>query len=83
MAALGLGAMVLISSRARTFQAANQLAVLVVLPGFMLLGTLSFVVMNLGAWLAVLLGLLIWALGAALLWFGRRSFRRTRLALEM
>jgi type IV secretory pathway TrbD component len=41
------------------------------------------VVMNLSVWLAILLGLLIWAIDAALLWFGRRSFQRSRLALEI
>ncbi len=83
MAALGLGAMILISSRARTFQAANQLVGVVVIPGFMLLGPLVVVVMNLGVWLAILLGLVIWAIDAALIWFSRRSFQRSRLALEM
>lgn len=83
VAALGLGAMVLISSRARTFQAANQLVGVVVMPSFMLLGTLLVVVMNLGVWLAILLGLLIWVVGAALISFSRRSFQRSRLALEM
>jgi ABC-2 type transport system permease protein len=83
VAALGLCAMVLISSRARTFQAASQIAGVVVMPSFILLGALLLVVMNLGAWLAILLGLLIWAISAALLWFGRRSFRRSKLALEM
>lgn len=83
VAALGLGAMVLISSRAKTFQEANQLSAVVILPAFMVLGTLLVVVMNLGNWLAVLLGLLLWVIDAALIWFGRRSFRRARLALEM
>jgi ABC-2 type transport system permease protein len=83
MAALGLGAMVLISSRAGTFQAASQLSAVVVLPGFMLFGALLIGVMNFGAWLAALLGLLVWAIDAALVWFGRRSFRRSRLATDM
>ncbi len=83
MAALGLGAMVLVSSRARTFQAASQLSAVVVMPGFMLFGTLLIGVMSFSAWLMALMGLLLWAVDAALLWFGRRSFRRTKLALEM
>jgi len=83
VAALGLGAMVLISSRARTFQGASQLSAVVVLPGLMLFGSLLVAVVNLGAWQAALVGLLIWAIDVALLWFGRRSFRRTRLALGM
>jgi len=83
IAALGLGAMVVISSRARTFQAANQLAAVVVLPSLMLLGALLFMVMNLDWWLAVLLGLLIWAIDVAIIWLCRSSFRRNRLALQM
>jgi ABC-2 type transport system permease protein len=83
VAALGLVTMVLISLRARTFQSASQLAGLVVIPGFILFGTLLAVMMSLDTWLAGLLGLLIWAIAAALLWLGGRSFRRSRLALEM
>jgi ABC-type transport system involved in multi-copper enzyme maturation permease subunit len=83
MAALGLGAMVLISSRARTFQEASQLSAVVVLPGIMMFGALLIGVMNVGAWLAALLGLLIWAIDAALLWFGRRGFRRSKLATQV
>jgi hypothetical protein len=83
MAALGLGAMVLISSRARTFQEANQLAAVVILPGFMLLATGLLGGMYSGAWVMALLGMGLWIIDAALLWFGRRGFRRTKLALEM
>jgi ABC-2 type transport system permease protein len=83
VAALGLGAMVLISSRAQTYQGAYQLSAFVVLPGLMLFGSLLVVVINLSPWQAALFGLLIWAIAAALLWFGKRTFRRTRLALEI
>jgi ABC-2 type transport system permease protein len=83
MAGLGLGTMVLISSRARTFQGASQLGGMVVLPIVMLLGTLLTGTMFLSAWLVALSGLALWGIDAALLWFGKRSFRRTRLALEM
>jgi ABC-2 type transport system permease protein len=83
VAGLGVGAMVLISSRARTFQAAYQLGGLVILPillplTMMLTGALLF-----SAWVLALLGLLFWAIDAALLWLGWHSFRRTKLALEM
>jgi len=83
VAGLGLGSMVLVSSRARTFQEANQLSALVILPGFVLLGSLLFGAMCFGAWTMALLGLVLWAIDAALVWLGRRSFRRTRLAMEM
>ena len=82
-AGLGLGAMVLISSRARTFQAANQLSVVVVFPIVMLLGTPILGLMCLGTWLMVLLGLALWGVDAALVWIGMRGFRRDRLAMEM
>jgi ABC-2 type transport system permease protein len=82
-AGLGLGAMVLISSRARTFQAANQLSAVVVLPIFMLLGAPIIGVMCFSGWLMVPLGLALWAIDAALVWFGMRGFRRDKLAMEM
>ncbi|MBN1135511.1 MAG: ABC transporter permease subunit [Anaerolineae bacterium] len=82
-AGLGLGSMVLISSRARTFQEANQLAAVVVLPIFVLLGSSLFGMMCFGAWLMALLGLVLWAIDAALLWFGRRGFRRSKLATQI
>ena len=82
-AALGVGAMVLISSRTRTFQAANQLGSMVALLIVALLVVQVVVGMVLSAWLVVSLGVLFWAIDGALLWFGRRGFRRSKLALEM
>jgi ABC-2 type transport system permease protein len=83
IAALGLGAMVLISSRARTFQEANQLAGMVSISLFVMLGAGLIGVIAFSAWLAALLGLALWAIDGALLWFGRRGFQRSKLALEM
>ena len=83
VAGLGLGAMVLISSRARTFQEANQLAGVVVLPTLMLLGAQVFTVMCFGAWAVALLGLVLWAITAALVWLGMRRFRRSKLATQI
>jgi ABC-type Na+ efflux pump permease subunit len=83
IATLGLSAMVLVSARARTFQAASQLSVVVILPGLLLFGPLLIAVMAFDAWLAALLGLLIWAVSAGLLWVGRRGFRRDRLATQI
>jgi hypothetical protein len=34
-------------------------------------------------WLVLLLGLVLWLLDAALLWFGSRSFRRCELATRL
>ena len=83
VAGLGLGAMVLISSRARTFQGAYQLGAMAVLPIVLLLGLQVTGVMVLSGWLVALLGLVFWVIDAALIWFGRRSFRRTKLATQI
>ena len=83
MAGLGLGAMVLISSRARTFQEANQLSGVVIMPLFMLLGSGLIGVMVFNTWLMALLGLVLWIIGAALIGLGKRGFRRTRLATQI
>ena len=83
VAALGLGAMVLISSRARTFQEANQLSVLAIMPILMLGGAGLMGVMFISPWAVALLGLALWAIDGALLWVGRRGFQRSKLALEM
>jgi hypothetical protein len=39
--------------------------------------------MYFSTWLVVLLGLVCWAIDAALLWFGRRTFQRSELATQM
>ena len=83
VAGLGVGAMVLISSRARTYQEAYQLGgmVAVLIVGLLILQVSGVMVFS--AWLVALLGLLFWAIDAALLWFGRRGFRRTKLATQV
>ncbi len=83
VAGLGVGSMVLISSRAQTFQGAYQLGGLVILPillplVMMLSGALLF-----SAWVLALVGLVFWGIDAVLLWFGWHSFRRSKLALVM
>jgi ABC-2 type transport system permease protein len=83
MAGLGLGVEVLISSRARTFQEAYQLGGVVALPIVLLLVLQVSGGMVLSAWLVALLGLVVWSIDAALLWLGRRGFRRSKLALQM
>ena len=83
VAGLGVVAMVLISSRARTFQAAYRRGGLVILPILLLFILPAAGVMAFSAWVLVLLGLVIWAVDAALLRLGRRSVRRTKLAIEM
>jgi ABC-2 type transport system permease protein len=83
VAGLGVVAMVLISSRVRTFQAAYSLGTLVIVP-ILLLGVLPLSgVMAFSAWVLALVGLVFWGIDAVLLWFGWHSFRRSKLALEM
>jgi hypothetical protein len=83
IAALGLGTTVLISSRAQGFQEAYQLGAIVVLPILALVIGQITGLMYLSTGLVLLLGLVLWAVDLALLWFGRRSFRRNNLATKL
>jgi ABC-2 type transport system permease protein len=83
VAGLGLGVTVLISARAQGFQEAYQMGAIVVLPILLLIVGQLTGVMYFSTWLVLLLGLVVWALDAALLWFGSRSFRRSELAARM
>lgn len=78
VAALALGATVLISSRVRGFQEAHQLASMLVLPLTapivgQVVGAMRFDVPG-----VLLTGLVLWALAGLLLWIGVRTFRRDR-----
>ncbi len=78
VAALALGATVLISSRVRGFQEAHQLASMLVLPLTapivgQVIGAMRFDTAG-----VLLVGLALWALAALLLWIGMRTFRRDR-----
>jgi len=76
---LGLGVMVLVSSRAQGFQDANQIGGIVVLPIVLLMFGQVAGVMYFNVTLVFLLGLVIWLLDGLLIWLGSRSFRRSRL----
>jgi hypothetical protein len=78
-AGLGLGVMVLVSSRVSAFQEAYQLGGLVVLPVLLLVfgqvgGILFFSVP-----VVLLIGLILWLVDLAVLWFGARTFTRSNL----
>ncbi|MGC4121365.1 MAG: ABC transporter permease subunit [Myxococcales bacterium] len=78
VAALALGATVLISSRVRGFQEAHQLASMLVLPLTapivgQVIGAMRF---SIGA--VLLVGLGLWLLAGLLLWIGMKTFRRDR-----
>jgi ABC-2 type transport system permease protein len=83
IAGLGLGVTVLISARAQGFQEAYQMGAIVVLPILLLLVGQATGVMYFSIWLVLLLGLIFWAIDAALLWFGSRTFRRSELATRL
>lgn len=82
-AGLGLGAMVLVSSRVNTFQEAYQLGSIVVLPVVaVFIGQFAGVItFDLG--FALAMGLALWLLDAAILWYGVRGFRRVSLLAQL
>lgn len=83
VAGLGLGVTVLVSARAQGFQDAYQLGAVVVLPILLLIIAQAMGVMYFSLVLVLLLGLLFWLIDAVLLWFGRRTFRRSELIARM
>ncbi|MBZ0305752.1 MAG: ABC transporter permease subunit [Anaerolineae bacterium] len=82
-AGLGLGAMVLVSSRVSTFQEAYQMGGSIVIPVLLLLfGQLGGVIyFSVGFTLFV--GLILWLITAVLLWYGAKTFRRGRLLAQL
>jgi ABC-2 type transport system permease protein len=83
MAALGLGATVMVSARVNTFQEAYQAGSLVVLPVIVLLvGQVSgFFYFHVG--FVLLLGVVIWLVAGLLVWFGARTLRRNELLARL
>jgi ABC-2 type transport system permease protein len=79
IAGLGVGAMVLASSRAEGFQDANQLGGIVILPLVALFYLQVAGVMYFNVIVAVLMGLVIWLLTGLSIWLGSRIFQRNRL----
>jgi ABC-2 type transport system permease protein len=78
-AATGLGATVLVSSKVNSFQEANQIAGIIVLPILALvIGQISGV-MYFSILLTILLGLFFWVAGIVLLYLGVRTFRRSEI----
>ena len=80
---IGLGAMVLVSSRVSTFQEAYQLGGMVVLPILLLLfGQLGGVV-YLSPLVVLLVGAILWLITGGLVWYGARTFRRGELIARL
>lgn len=80
VALLSLGLLVLVSSRARTTQEANQLGGAVILPLIFVAASQAAVLLLAPLWGVVLAGLLVWGAAFALLAWGSRRFTRDRLA---
>lgn len=79
VAALGLGAMVLVSTRVRGVQESTQLSGLFVLPIIVLIVAQVRGVMMLGTGNVMIVGLVFWLLAGIVLWYGGHTFRRDRL----
>lgn len=75
-AAVGLGATVLVSSRVSSFQEANQIAAIVVVPILALIFGQVSGVMVFSVWLTLALGLFFWIVAGVLLSLGVRTFQR-------
>jgi ABC-2 type transport system permease protein len=75
----GLGATVLVSSKAKTFMSAQQAAGMLVLPVvFLMIGQLAglFFLTPAAVWVV---GLVFWAIGALFIWIGSKTFTRSEL----
>ena len=82
VAAVGLGATVLVSARVNTFQEAYQIGGVVVLPIVLLVVGQAAGVIVLSTALVAALGAVFWVVAAALLVLGARSFRRGELLVR-
>lgn len=82
-AGFGLAGMVLVSSRVSSFQEAYQLGSLVVLPVVALMMGQVAGLVYLSLPLLALGGLVLWAIDAALLWYGARTFQRQELIARL
>jgi ABC-2 type transport system permease protein len=82
VAGLGLGAMVLVSSRVETLQEATQLGGGVVLPFVLLIVGQATGVLYLSTLLVIILGAGLWMINALILLLAVRTFRRETLLLD-
>ncbi|MBN1284626.1 MAG: ABC transporter permease subunit [Anaerolineae bacterium] len=82
-AGMGLGTMVLVSSRVSTFQEAYQMGGMVVLPVLLLiLGQVGGVI-YFSTEFSLLVGLALWLIDLGLIWYGARTFRRGELLAKL
>jgi ABC-2 type transport system permease protein len=82
-AGLGLGAIVLVSTRVKTFQEAYQIGGMMVLPIVALVLGQSFGLIYFSPLLTLLLGLILWLIDGVIFWFGSKIFRRSELITRL
>lgn len=82
-AGLGLSTMVIVSSRVATFQEAYQLGGMVVLPVMILVIGQATGVIYFSLEAVLVLGLALWAIDLALLWWGGRTFQRGEIIARL
>jgi ABC-2 type transport system permease protein len=82
-AGLGLGSMVLVSSRVSTFQEAYQIGAAVVLPVAILAIGQAAGVIYFNLWLVFLLGLVLWVINGLIFWFAVRTFQRGEIIARL
>lgn len=82
-AGLGLSATVLVSSRVNTFQEAQQLGGIIVLPIVALMIGQFSGVLYLSPTVLLIGGLVLWGIDAGLLWYGASSFQRGELIAKL
>ena len=81
--AVGLAATILVSARVRTFQEAYQLGGVVVLPIVMLMFGQMAGVLFFSVPVTAILGLVLWLIAGALLWFAIRTFQRSEMIAQL
>lgn len=83
VAGLGLGTMVLVSSKVSGFQEAYQMGGAIVIPILALMAGQISGVMYFNIGMVILLGLVLWLVDAALFWLGVRTFQRSELIARL
>lgn len=82
-AGLGLGTMVLVSSKVSTYQDAYQLGSMIVLPIILLvLGQIGGVI-YLNVAFVLVAGLVLWIVDGVILWYAVRTFRRSEIIARL
>ncbi|MCB9450855.1 MAG: ABC transporter permease [Anaerolineaceae bacterium] len=82
-AGLGLGAIVLVSSRVSTFMEAQQAGGFMVLPVIVLVLSQLAGILYFGVELVIGLGAILWVIDAVILWYGARHFQRGELMARL